>query len=369
MPPDSHASLLLVGAGHPHLHLIAHARRLSDAGYAVTLLAPAEFRYSGVASARAVGALSARHGRIDVSRLAPGRSINHVVGRLVDLDLAKHQAVTDSGSVLHWDVVSFNVGSVASHAGIDHVDPGVIRIKPLEDLDALTARLAQAADTARTERRRALVTIIGAGSSGLELAGHVSRQRGVQVRLIEAGSSLVPQLPDSARARIYRLLATRGVVVATDSPVRRIETDRVYLRDGQALPHDVAVLATGLHADPLVTRIGQNADGIPVSATLQHVNNDAVYAVGDCAHFTPSPLPKVGVHGVRQGPVLLDSLIRRAAGAPLPSFRPQPHPLQILDLGGGVGLATRGQRWWCGRSALLAKRWIDRRWLAQYESR
>ena len=37
-----------------------------------------------------------------------------------------------------------------------------------------------------------------------------------------------------------------------------------------------------------------------------------------------------------------------------------------VDLGGGIALAARGQRWWCGRMSLMAKRWIDRRWLGTY---
>jgi NADH dehydrogenase FAD-containing subunit len=109
-----------------------------------------------------------------------------------------------------------------------------------------------------------------------------------------------------------------------------------------------------------------DARGVPVTATLQHPDHADVHAVGDCARFLPQPLPRIGVHGVRQGPVLLASLLARARGAELPSYEPQREALAVLDLGDGVGLAVRGRWWWQGRAALLLKRWIDRRWLRQY---
>lgn len=158
----------------------------------------------------------------------------------------------------------------------------------------------------------------------------------------------------------------------TGQPVRRLESDHVVLDSGVTVEHDVVVLATGLVASDLLADVGLSdeesaRDGIPVRATLQHRDHDDIYAAGDCAHFMPHPLAKVGVYGVRQGPVLLASLLARTTGERLPVFEPQRHALQVLDLGGGVGLATRGSWWWMGRAALRLKRRIDRRWLAQYQ--
>ncbi len=144
---------------------------------------------------------------------------------------------------------------------------------------------------------------------------------------------------------------------------------QVSCADGAVVPHDIALLATGLSAPPLLASLGLgDDDGVPVLATLQHVDRDEIYALGDCAHFLPSPLPRIGVHGVRQGPVLQRSLIARTRDAPLPEYRPQRRSLAILDLGDGVGLAVWGRWWWYGAAPLLLKRWIDRRWLKTYQA-
>ena len=136
------------------------------------------------------------------------------------------------------------------------------------------------------------------------------------------------------------------------------------------MPHDVALLAAGLTAPPLLAELGLgDARGVPVRETLQHRDRDDMYAAGDCAYFLPDALPRIGVHGVRQGPVLLRSLLARTKGKPLPVYKPQRRALSILDLGDGVGLAVRGRWWWFGAGALRLKRYIDGHWLRGYVGR
>lgn len=354
-------ALLLVGAGHAHLHLVKHAAALADEGWRVQLLAPASFDYSGVASARAAGALPADAGRIDVRALARASGVDLVEDTLASLDLAARTAITTDGTRLVYDVLSLNIGSVVAPSGMV-VHPSVLRAKPLSDLAELDERLRSLG------RAGATVTVVGGGASGLELAAHLAVRPGVAgVRVVESGSEVGAGLPAGARWQIRRILRRRGVTVHTGCVVQEIDERRLVCADGSELPHDLAVLATGLTAPPLLAELGLGDErGVPVGATLQHPDHPEIYAAGDCAHFLPSPLLRIGVHGVRQGPVLHRSLLARARGETLPAYEPQRSALSILDLGDGVGLAVRGRLWCCGAGALHLKRWIDRRWLDVY---
>ncbi|MGC1209610.1 MAG: FAD-dependent oxidoreductase [Ornithinimicrobium sp.] len=372
MASQTSTSLLLVGAGHAHLYLLRRAEDLIAAGYTVSLLAPEQFRYSGMAAATATGVLPAHAGAIDVTALTADGPVRHHVGMLSELDLARHRARCDDGQWLDFDVISFNIGSVAGRRGID-VGDDVVTVKPLEELADLDRRVTAALEALEDSHRNARVTIVGGGPSSIELAGNLACRESVEVNVIEAGSMILPDLSDKARSRVARLLTSRGVRLHTGLGVTQVEADRVVLSDGRILAHDVVTLATGLVASPLVetfglgqTSDGQTSDGIPVGPSLQHPEYDEVYAAGDCANFLPQPLARIGVYGVRQGPVLLASLVARASGHPVPQFRPQRHVLQVLDLGGGYGLAIRGRWWWLGRMSLRLKRWIDRRWMANY---
>ncbi|CAN5545143.1 FAD-dependent oxidoreductase [soil metagenome] len=355
--------LLLVGAGHAHLSVVKRAGDLVGAGYRVHLLAPRFFDYSGVASATAAGALVTDAGRIDVRSLAGAWGVEFHEGTLKSLDPEARIAVTSEGDQLSYDVLSLNIGSVVAPVGM-HVDPAVVRVKPLSNLAELDARLRAAGPPGAT------VTVVGGGASGLELAAHLSVRSDVaKIRLVESGVAVAADLPVGARKQIGRLLAARGVAVHTGCSVRDLGERQMVCDDGTVVTHDVALLATGLAAPPLLAELGLgDARGVPVRATLQHVDRDDTYAVGDCARFLPGPLSRVGVHGVRQGPVLQHSLLAKAHGEELPVYEPQRRILSILDLGDGLGLAVRGRWWWYGAGALRLKRYIDRRWLRTYQA-
>lgn len=361
MPPERR--LLLVGAGHAHLHLLRHASRLDAAGYRTTLVAPARFDYSGAASGIAAGDRDPAEGLIDVAALARRHRVDHRQGLVTDVDPLTRTATIDDGSRLGWDVVSFNIGSVVDVPPVARSAATVVEVKPLSGLARLRERLERP-PTGRGHH----VTVVGGGASGLELAAHLAARADTdRVHLVEYGPRVGDFLPQPAARRLVSLLEARGVRIVTDAGPVRVEADTLVVRDGARLAHDVLVVATGLAPPPLATRSPLGGrDGFPVRATLQHRDHDDVYATGDCADFLPSPLPRLGVHGVRQGPVLLAALEARVSGAPAPVYRPQRRVLSILDLGGGTALAVRGRWWWLGRSSLRLKRRIDRRWLSAY---
>lgn len=365
MPPERR--LVLVGAGHAHLHLLRNADRLASVGYRVTLVAPRRFDYSGTASAIAAGDRDPDTGTIDVEALARWHSVEHLVGTVVAANPRTRSLTTDDGRVLGYDVVSFNVGSVAATPRQVEGDPDggvVVAVKPLTDL----ARLRSLLHEPRSGRGHQ-VTIIGAGASGIELASQLSARSDIDgVTLLEAGPAFAEFLPPRAARRLRRLIARRGAAIVTGVAVEEITQTEVRLRGGAQIPHDVVVLATGLVAPALATTSPLGGpDGFPVRSTLQHRDHDDVYAAGDCADFLPGRLPKIGVHGVRQGPVLLEALESRASGGAPPVYRPQRDALSILDLG-GTALAVRGRWWWLGGSSLLLKRVIDGRWLTRHQS-
>ncbi len=362
--------LLLVGAGHAHLHLVTHAADLVRAGYRVRLLAPRTFDYSGVAAATAAGENLPGFGQVDVGALAARGGVAHHEGVLVGIDLDAGVAVADDGTRIPFAVVSLNIGSSVAPTSMT-VGEGVLRVKPLSSLAGLDARLRALTSENDGLGDGARVTVVGSGSSGLEVAARLSLRPDVAaVSLLEAGSEIGADLPPGARRRLARLLSARRVTSRTGCAVTHLDQRSARCADGRLFAHDLAVLATGLGAPDVVREVGLgDRGGVPVRATLQHRDHDHVYAAGDCALFLPGPLPRIGVHGVRQGPVLLASLLARAAGTPLPVYSPPRRALSVLDLGAGTGLAVRGRGWWLGRSALLLKRWIDRRWLRQYQVR
>jgi NADH dehydrogenase FAD-containing subunit len=110
VPPERR--LLLVGAGHAHLHLVRQAFRLARVGYRTTLVAPRWFDCSGAASSVAAGDRDPGEGRIDVAALTRHRPLDHRRGLVTDVDPMTRTATLDDGARHEWDLVSLNIGSV-----------------------------------------------------------------------------------------------------------------------------------------------------------------------------------------------------------------------------------------------------------------
>jgi NADH dehydrogenase FAD-containing subunit len=103
-----------------------------------------------------------------------------------------------------------------------------------------------------------------------------------------------------------------------------------------------------------------------VGSTLPSIADARLFAAGDCASLEGYRLPKLGVSGVRQAPILLHKLVALLGGRPLMQYRPQSRYLTFLNLGCGRALAVYGNLHWLGRFSYWIKDRIDRRFLARY---
>ena len=353
--------LVLVGAGHAHLHLLAQASALRAAGLDLILVAPPEFHYSGLATGVLSGALPSAAARIDVAALAAAHKVDHLQTTVESVDRLARTVRPAQGADLPFDLVSFNVGSTVHDpmalAGAAEVWP----VKPLSRLFELRSRLEA---RLKDEGRAPKVVVAGGGQTGFEIAAAVAglcARHGRQADVTVVSRTAPHWAPLAALASLKRHLEVRGVVVAAGEVVGR-EAGCCRLADGRNLPCDMLVLAGGLVAPPLISGLGlptDEAGRLRVTPALHAPGDPAVFAAGDCAVIEASPRPPVGVFGVRAAPILAANLMARAQGAALRAYEPQRRWLSIMDLGDGTGLALRGGVWWRGRAALWLKRRLD----------
>ncbi|WP_372707362.1 NAD(P)/FAD-dependent oxidoreductase [Brevundimonas sp.] len=353
--------LVLVGAGHAHLHLVREADRLRAAGLAVTLIAPCRFQYSGLASGVLSGALEVEAAEIDVVALAADFGVRHLPQPVTAIDRKARTLTLAGGATEPFDVLSLNIGSLASDPHGLAAHAGVWPVKPLANLFALRARIEVEIARGGPSPR---MMVAGGGQSALEIAASLCgliEKAGLRPDVTVAAPVFGATLPAAARARLLASLTKRGVSLRTGTVVGR-EADACRLADGAVWPCDHLVLATGLVAPPLIDDLALPVDGdgrLRVTATLQSVGDSAIFAAGDCAVIADDPRPAAGIFGVRAAPVLLNNLAAMGNDRTLKTYQPQRRWLSIMDLGDGCGLAIRGQFWSLGQPALRFKRYLD----------
>lgn len=359
--------VVLVGAGHANLAIVRNARRLQRIGLHVTLVDPDAFWYSGLAAAVLGGAVSPARDLIDPAAAAAHRGVRFLAGRVTALDPALGRVTLDDGSVLAATAIVLNVGSDLASFGLPVDRAEVTPAKPIRGLVDLHDRLLQGP-------REPRVVIVGGGATALETAGNLSAGPVAaavmpQVTVVAGPEPLAVVSAAALRRRMLRPLLVRGVtwdagVLATD-----ITDDGVVLADGRTLAADHVVLATGLRASRSVEALGLgDRHGMPVAPTLQHPEHPRLLGAGDAIRFGADGLPRLGVHAVRQAPVLLDNVVALHTGAALRPYEPPERVLTAVDLGGGDAVIMRGDRWIAGRPALVTKRLLDEWYLRRHRA-
>lgn len=363
--------LLLVGAGHAHLHLIRNAGRLREAGIRPVLVAPGDFHYSGLATGVLSGALPVGDNRIDIARLAAASGVEHLPATAEAIDPAKRRVRLTDGANLSFDAVSLNVGSTVDDIPGIGRSAGVWKVKPLSELVALRSHLE---GLFKADQACPSIVVAGGGQSGVEvcaaLAGLCQKIFGQHdVTLVSADVSM-SWAPEGAARSLVTAFQKRGIAMSAGHVTDRTE-GFCTLDTGTELKCDALVLATGLHVPPPASTIAVPHDPhgrICVTTRLNVAGSPRVFAVGDCATIEEHPRPSLGVFGVRAAPVLLQNVCAMARGEALAEYLPQTRWLSILDLGDSTGLAIRGKCWSRGRGALMLKRWLDKSFIEKVRS-
>ncbi len=356
--------LLLLGAGHAHAEVLRQWALAPVPGVQLQLVSPSALApYSGMVPGWLAGHYRFEDICIDFAGLAARAGAEFVPGDVAGISADARQVQLASGQRLAYDLLSLNLGStllppVAGPATL-------LALRPLGRLHAAwEALLQQQADDTGPLR----VTAVGGGAAGFEsllavLARLRALQPGRQVsgRLVTRGA-LLPGLAPAAVRAAQAALQAAGVALHTGTG----------FDTASAGPGDLLLWATGAqaHAWQRDSGLATSAEGFfCVDAQLQSTRHPGVFAVGDCAQWSP-PLPKAGVYAVRMGPVLAANLRAACTGGPLVRYTPQHRFLALLATADGRAIAARGG--WSlhgpriGRWAWRWKDRIDRRFLARY---
>lgn len=157
--------------------------------------------------------------------------------------------------------------------------------------------------SATTPDKQIHIVIIGGGATGVELAAELrgtiddivrygepkgfDATESVRISLLEAAPRLVPQLPEQLSEKVAKVLDKMHVAVYVNESVTRVEKDAVLTKSELFLAADMTVWAAGIKAPDFLCKL----DGLEsnrrcqllVKPTLQTTQDEAIFAMGDCA--------------------------------------------------------------------------------------
>jgi NADH dehydrogenase len=280
-----------------------------------------------------------------------------LLGEVTGFDLEKRLVRLDDLD-LPYDYLIVAAG--ATHAYFGHpeweeIAPG---LKTLEDAIEIRRRILLAFETAERELIAGrpcpplTFVVVGAGPTGVELAGAISDIAGrhlvkefraidprqSRIILLEGGPRVLPFYPDDLSASAERQLKEMGIEVRTNAMVTNIEPGAVCVGK-EKIPASVILWGAGVSASPLGKMLGVTTDRagrVIVQRDLTVPGHPEVFVTGDLASATRhngQPVPGVAPAAIQMGKFAARQIKRSLEGKPHEEF-------EYLDKG---SLATIGR--------------------------
>jgi pyridine nucleotide-disulfide oxidoreductase family protein len=358
--------LVLLGAGHTHLHVLQELAREPLPAARVTVVSPfSELVYSGMVPGVVAGHYAAHDCTIDLAPLVARAGAEFVTLAATALNATARSITLADASVLRFDALSIDTGAVMDRERIPGAREHALFVRPIEHFMRLLQPLLDLA-----ERQTLSLVVVGAGAGGVELALALQYRLGrrARVSLVTGGTPPLASHPRPVQVRVLRALKRSGVTVFEDE-CRCIEAGHVVLGGGARLACDAPVLAIGASAPAWLAASGLALDEqgfVSTAATLQSTSHPEVFAAGDVASSSVAPRPRSGVYAVRAGPPLALNLRRFVAGGVLQPYLPQQRALNLLSCGERRAIASWGNGSAEGRWVWWWKDHIDRAFVARF---
>lgn len=328
------------------------------------------------------------------------RNARVLLGEAAGIDVTARRLRLADGAEIPYDTLVVATG--ASHHYFGHDDwaeraPG---LKTVEDATEMRRRILLAFEQAERETdpaaRRALLNfvIVGAGPTGVELAGAISElardtlrgdfrsidPREARVLLLDAADRVLPAYPSSLSEKAERSLVRLGVEVRTGAVVDAIDDGGVSFTSDHTSEHIASrcvlwaagVRASGL-AEILAAETGvplDRAGRICVASDCSLPGHAQIFAVGDIASFPTGsgPLPGVAPVAIQQGRYVARTIWRRLRSESTPPFRYRNRG-NLATIGRSAAVADFGRLRFTGLPAWLLWTAVHIFFLIGYENR
>jgi NADH dehydrogenase len=282
-----------------------------------------------------------------------------VLGEVVDVDVEHRNLTIDTlgaATTLSYDSLILATGASQSYFGHDEYAIDAPGMKTIDDALEIRGRIFGAFEIAEQQPDAGARTpwltfaIIGAGPTGVELAGQIaelSRRalRGnyrtfdpatARVVLLDAGNAVLAAYPERVRRHAQHDLERLGVDVRLGTRVVGVDARGVDVEGGR-IEARTKIWAAGVQASPLGRLLAERAGATVDRAGHVEVQPDCslpghpeIFVVGDLMSL--NKLPGLAEVAMQSGNHAARTIVRRLRGR-------EPKPFHYLDLGSMATIA------------------------------
>jgi NADH:ubiquinone reductase (H+-translocating) len=327
-PRPQRKRVVIIGGGFAGISA-AHALRRADAEVVVVdrrnhhIFQPLLYQV-------AAAVLSPAEIAAPIRQLEAKRSnVTVLLAEVIAIDVASRTIEASSPGVgvlkIAFDYLVVATGMRPSYFGHDEFARYAPGLKSLNDAETIRAKILAAFELAATtedesERARQMTfVLVGAGPTGVELAGSLAHLVKVTLRgnfhridpakaniiLLDAGKRVLPTFAESLSHKVARRLEKLGVKVVTNVKVEAVD-DKGVIAGGNRIPSATVLWTAGVAAWPVPKMLGTKTDRAGralVDPFLKVVDAQGVFVVGDAASVMQNehPVPGVAQAAIQEG--------------------------------------------------------------------
>ena len=265
--------------------------------------------------------------------------------RVIEIDRKSREVVTDL-SRIPFDYLIIATGArhhYFGHEAWERFAPGLKKIDEATEIRGriLTAfELAEATEDDEARRRHLTFAVVGAGPTGVEMAGAIAElarhtvvgdfrridPTRTRILLIEAGDRVLASFPPELSEKAVRQLERLGVEVMLRNAVTACDAEGLTLSGGERILTSSIVWAAGVMASPAAKWLGEASDRagrVPIGPDLSLVDDPTIFVIGDTAAVTDAKgqvVPGVAPAAKQMGRYAAKVISNRLMGRSTPPF-------------------------------------------------
>jgi NADH dehydrogenase len=260
---------------------------------------------------------------------AKQRNVTVLLAEVTGVDVASRtiEAASPGAGIrrIAFDYLVVATGMRPSYFGHDEFARYAPALKSLGDAETIRAKILGAFELAATtededERTRQMTfVLVGAGPTGVELAGSLAHLVKVTLRgnfrridpakariiLLDGAKRVLPTFSESVSRMVTKRLGKLGVKVVTDVKVETVD-EKGVIAGGSRILSATVLWTAGVAASPVPKMVGTKTDRAGralVDPFLKVVDAPAVFVVGDAASVMQNqhPVPGVAQAAIQEG--------------------------------------------------------------------
>lgn len=309
--------------------------------------------------------------RISFKKIFAGRKVQFIQDFVKSVDFANKTVLGRNGSY-EYDYLVMAAGSRTTYFGIPGAEEHSLSLWSYEDAIRLRERILDrfrqaAAETDELERRRLLTFhVVGAGLTGVEMAGELAEyvpilcdrfeidSKDVSLFNVDLLPRAVPSLPEKLSLKIQRRLEKMGVSMLLNTKVVAIGKDYIDLSFEEKVSRHATgtvIWVGGIECACKAIMAGEAAacehrGRLSTDKFLRRVGDESFYVAGDNLNYIPAgesePVPQMVENCELSADTVAHNIYVSITGkGKLVEYKPQFHGVMV-SLGGRYAVARVG---------------------------